>query len=87
MKEMKKSSKEMEQAAKDNEESKQRTVFMVVLNSTLNFMTRAPLLIQLMNDLKILIFTSDVKEVYATQSLTRKEFNSSFFFQTILFSF
>lgn len=55
MKEMKKTTKEMDEASKENEEAKRRTVLMVVLNSTLNFCTRIPLMITSVNDLRLLI--------------------------------
>lgn len=52
---MKKTEKEMEAASKENEESKRRAVFMVVFNSTLNFLTRVPLMVASVNDLRLLI--------------------------------
>ena len=52
---MKKSDKEMEEVRKKNEESKRRPVLMVVLNSTLNFCTRVPLMFTFVNELRLLI--------------------------------
>lgn len=56
--EMKRSEKEMEKTKKENDESKRRAVFMVVLNSTLNFCSKIPLLIPALADFRHLIFTS-----------------------------
>lgn len=55
MREMKKSEKEMANAAKENEEAKRRALFMVLANSGANFGTKVPLIITSLNDLRILI--------------------------------
>lgn len=55
MSEMKRGDKEIEELSKENEESKRRAVFMVVLNSTLNFLTRLPLMLTSVNDLRLLV--------------------------------
>lgn len=77
---MKKSSKEMEQAAKENEESKRRTVFMVVSSSTLSFITRAPLMLTSVNDLRVLINKPFFQFALYLYSFSIDEFETSFSF-------
>ena len=54
---MKFSEKEMEKTAKENDDSKRRTFFMIVFSSMLNFVTKVPLIITSLNDLRLLILT------------------------------
>lgn len=81
MKEMKRSVKEIENVSKENEESKRRAIFMVIINSTLNFCTKIPLMIMSVNDLRILI-QRPFFELENEDPLTIKIFNNYEKFET-----
>ena len=72
MREMKCSENEIERASKENDESKRRTILMVVLNSVFNFLTKIPSMVASLNDLRLLIL---------------KPFNSSNHFDYIIDGF
>lgn len=59
-------SKSIEKASKENEEAKRRTLFMVVSNSMLNFLTKVPLMITSLNDVRVIF-----------QKIQRKQFNQN----------
>lgn len=55
MRVMKRTQKEIDETSKENEETKRRAILMVILNSTLNLLTKVPLMIMSVNDLRLLI--------------------------------
>lgn len=75
---MKKSEKELNETSKQNEESKRRAV---VLNSTLNFSTRIPLMITSVNDFRLLIFNRFKNFDYEISADTLDELSPSFTFK------
>lgn len=55
MAKMKRSAHEMENSSRENEESKRRALWMVILNSSVNFCTKLPLMITSLGDLLLII--------------------------------